>query len=90
MLAYCGYEVGGVLMRLISRRFLTRVTMRFPWMRGLRGVRRVDCVRDYTAGTNLEMTLDVEPSEESDSSTDEDSAGSSNVCDGRLVRQHCT
>ena len=49
MFAYCGYEVNGVLMRLIKRRMRPRVTTRFPWMRGLRGVRQVESAPYYAA-----------------------------------------
>ena len=61
MFAYCGYEVHGVLLRLISRRMRTRVTSRFPWMRGLTGVTEaVSRDHDYTAGTNLTVDLGEE------------------------------
>ena len=33
--AYCGYEVMGVLGRMLKRRMRTRVQTRFWWMRGL-------------------------------------------------------
>ena len=71
MLAYCGYEVGGVLLRLVDRRMKRRVTTRFPWMRGLHSV------RDYTAGTNLRVQLDDpldDPDEEESSASDDGSS----------------